>query len=198
MWGLPPTAFINCSYEARHRGIFDALVFAVCYCGVWPFVAPSRAGHGQPRMHFLLKMFVWCNLILHEVSEVPGANGSCRHNTVSELTYCLGLGRGADCLIFAKSTAVFNETSSDWRLLDIEEHGNDPELLVRKAVSAIAVNMPGHHIMLLDVHEAVEMYREFRQPFAELCEQYGVRSDDNLELRVRLISQIVQKMILER
>ncbi len=198
MWGLPLTAFINCSYDARHRDICDALVFAVCFRGFWPVVALSRTGHGQPRMLFLHDMFLWCNLLLHDVTEVPSAADGCRHNTVAELSYSMALGRGADCLILASSASVFNRTTSDWRFLDIEEHGNDPEQLVRKAVSAIAVNTPGKRIMLHDVAWAAKMYRAFRQPFAELCELDSIRSDDNLELRARLISQIVQKMILER
>ncbi len=191
---MPLTAFINCSYEAKHRDIFDALVFAVCICGIWPVVALSRIGHGKPRMLFLHDMFVWCALILRDVTEVPSATGGCRHNTTSELSYVLGMGRGADCVIVAKSASDIHETTSDWHGLDIEGHGNDPELLVRKVVSAIAVNRPGHHIMLLDVHQAVVMHRAFRQPFAEICERYGVSSDDNLALRVRLISQIAKEM----
>ncbi len=195
LWGLPPTAFINCSFDAKYRDIFDALVFAVSYCGIWPVVALSRTGHGKPRMLFLHDMFLRCTLLLHEVTETPSATDGCRHNTISELSYAMGLGRGADCLIFASSASVFYKTTSDWRLLDIEEHGNDPELLVRKAVSAIAVNMPGHQNTLLDVSQAVEMYRYFRQTFAELCERIGVGSDDNLALRACLIFKVVQELI---
>ncbi len=191
---MPPTAFINCSYDARHRDIFDALVFAVCICDIMPFVAPSRIGHGLPRMLFLRDKFVWCTLLLHEVSEAPSATDGCRHNTVAELSYAMGLGCGAKCLIFASFASVFYETTSDWRLLDIEEHRNDPELLVRKVVSAVAVNMPSDH-KLLNVDWATKQYRAFRQPFAELCERYGIRSDDNLALRARLISRIVKKLI---
>ncbi len=192
---MPPTAFINCSYDAGHREIFDALVFAVCICDFWAFVAPSRTGHGLPRMLYLRKLLLWCTLLVHDVTEVPAID-SCRHNTVAELSYAMGLGRGPDCLICASSATVFHKTTSDWCLLDIEEHGNDPELLVRKVVSAVAVNMPGNH-KILNVDWATKQYRAFRQPFAELCERYGIRSDDNLALRVRLISELVQELILE-
>ncbi len=190
-----PKAFINCIYAPKRLFLLDAMAFGACLCDYKPEIALARPGHGVSRLQYLPDVMQKCSLLLHEMTPYKDEHGRCRLNTAFELSMALYTGRGSASLIFAASAPELYSCLSDAQGLDIEEHGNDPALLVRKIVASVAINPPVGQYWVPNVDRAYEEYKKFRKPFEQHCEQIGLRSDDNLALRVRLIDKLCSDII---
>ncbi len=182
-------AFVNCSFSPQLRGIFDAIVYALLYCGITPVLAPSRLGHGIPRLEFIMELLERCDLFVCDLSQVIGSQGQHLLNTSFELGLVLGRGRGPDCLIFSESERGLLEILTDLRGHDIDEHGGDGAVLVRKLTIALRKRERAGLKSLPMLNDAARAYDGFHKSFDNYCQLHGLELDDDLSYRVSLIAK---------
>ncbi len=193
--GERPSAFINGIYDPKRTVFLEAMAFGASSCDMRPELALASPSHGVPRLKQLSNAMQKSRLILHEMTPFRDEHGNCRLNPAFELSMAMHLGRGPHSLIFAASASELYACLSNAQGLDIEEHRNDPALLVRKLVTAVAINPPAGQYWVPNVDRAYEEYKKFRKPFEQHCKKIGLRSDDNLALRVRLIDKLCSDII---
>ncbi len=181
-------AFVICSFSPQLRGIFDAIVYALYYCGITPVLAPSRLGHGIPRLEFIMEQLQRCDLFACDLSQIIGSQGQHLLNTSFELGLVLGRGQGPDCLIFSESERGLLEILTDLRGHDIDEHGGDGAVLVRKLTIALRKHELAGLNSLPRLIDAAKSYGIFHETFESYCQVNGLEDDDDLSYRVSLIA----------
>ncbi len=181
-------AFVICSFNPQLRGIFDAIVYALLYCGITPVLVPSRLGHGFPRLEFIMEQLERCDLFVCDLSQVIGSQGQHLLNTTFELGFVLGRDRGPDCLIYSKSERKLLELLTDLLGHDIDEHGGDGAVLVRKLTIALRKRERAGLKSLPMLNDAARAYDGFHKYFDIYCQLYGLEKDDDLSYRVSLIA----------
>jgi hypothetical protein len=191
---LPPSAFVNCAFGEARREIFDALVFSLRYCQIAPVIAPSRPGHGILRLEYIRAQIAECSLSIHDITPAQGGEGRDRLNTILELGIALGDKSKRPILILAASESELHNSCSDLRGLDIAEHGGEGAEAARVLALSLADHPPPGIVELPDAEDVKKSFINFRAPFAKWSFKKGLKSDDNLSHRARLIGRWMYKL----
>src|ERR1700730_16479396 len=79
--------FINCPFDAQYKPLFEAIVFAVSDCGLWPRCALELDDASEVRIEKIFKIIAECRYGVHDISrtEVTSASGWPRFNMPLEL-----------------------------------------------------------------------------------------------------------------
>jgi hypothetical protein len=130
----PVKVFINCPYDPDYRGLFDAIVFAVLYCGFEPRSAVEAQGTAKQRFPRILKLIRDCPLGIHDLSrtELSGLRQRKlpRFNMPLELGLFIGARefgedqKGKDYLVFERRKGDSAICCSDLGGADPLAHGN--------------------------------------------------------------------------
>lgn len=62
------SVFLNCSFTAEYRGIFDAALFAIYDCGFCPRCALEISYGGQNRLQKIYNIVSECHYGIHDIS----------------------------------------------------------------------------------------------------------------------------------
>jgi hypothetical protein len=188
---LAKSAFVNCAFAEARREIFDALIFALCYCEIKPVIAPSKPGHREPRLIFIQKQIAKCDLSIHDVTPVQDGGGD-RLNTIFELGLALGDGGKRPILIFAASQTELHERCSDLKGHDIAEHGGDGVEAARLLVLELGDCFhPSDVDKLPSADDVAKDFPQMRAAIEEPAEKKGVKPSDKLSRRINLIERWV-------
>lgn len=143
--------FINCPFDAAYRPLFDAIVFAVIYCGLEARSGLQIVDAGQPRLNKIMRQIEQSRFSIHDISRVglDAHNQLPRFNMPLELGLALGmkhLGRKAlrdhVVIIMDSEPNRYHQFASDLAGVDINHHGNEPAQVVTCIRNALADNLP--------------------------------------------------------
>jgi hypothetical protein len=127
--------FINCPFDPTFAPMFQAIVFAVKFCGFTPRCA--RELDDEFRMDKLFRIMGECRYGIHDLSrtELDRQHGLPRFNMPFELGVFLGAKHFGDDEQRSKRTLIldiepyrYQKFLSDLNGMDPHSHGNDPAM----------------------------------------------------------------------
>lgn len=132
--------FINCPFDEDYSDIFDAILFAIYFCGCKPRCALEVDDGSQVRLDKIYDIIEECDLGIHDISRTElNENGLPRFNMPFEFGLFMGAKRYGgkkqklkSCLIFDVNRFRYMEFISDISGQDIKSHENDVEQVIQK------------------------------------------------------------------
>jgi hypothetical protein len=132
--------FINCPFDERYSNIFDAVLFAIYFCGCKPRCALEIDDGSQIRLDKIYDIIEECDLGIHDISRTEhNTNDLPRFNMPFEFGLFMGAKRFGgrkqkekSCLIFDTDRYRYMEFISDISGQDIKSHENEPTQVIRK------------------------------------------------------------------
>lgn len=181
------SVFINCPFDSAYRPLLFAKVFAVFDCGYLPRCSQEIEDAGEVRIERIKNIIRECKFGVHDISrvEVDGNPPLPRFNMPFELGLFVGAryyGAGDQgkklCLILDAEKYRYQRSLSDIAGHDIQEHGNSPEVAIKKIRNWLQnatkrTTIPGAHII-------VGRYRQFMGELPGICVELGYRQEDLL------------------
>jgi hypothetical protein len=70
--------FINCPFDAQFKPLFEAIVFAVLDCGLWPRCALEINDASQVRIDKVFNIIAECKYGVHDISRTEVHNDSVK------------------------------------------------------------------------------------------------------------------------
>jgi hypothetical protein len=128
--------FINCPFDSDYRSLFQAITFAIIYCGYVPHSALEEVNSGTPRLKRILDLITMCDLSVHDISrtelneqQLPRFNMSFELGLT--LGYKLATARGdVKLLILDRAPYTYHKSLSDLSGYDIQAHQDDPAFAI--------------------------------------------------------------------
>lgn len=132
--------FINCPFDDHYSEIFDAVLFAIYFCGCKPRCALEIDDGSQVRLDKIYDIIEECDLAIHDISRTELNDQNLpRFNMPFEFGLFMGAKRFGgrrqktkSCLIFDAEKYRYMKVISDISGQDIKEHGNDPTVVIKK------------------------------------------------------------------
>jgi hypothetical protein len=174
----PKSVFINCPFDAQHKKLFEAIVFAVFDCGFQPRCALEIDDGGQIRIEKIFKIIGDCRFGIHDISktELDESNNLPRFNMPLELGMFLGAKRYGSgeqkekvCLILDRENYRYQKFISDISGQDIRAHENDPRLAISIVRNWLRNTTPEDGMPGGDA--IGERYELFRADLPGMCEE---------------------------
>jgi hypothetical protein len=135
------SVFINCPFDPEYQPLLRAMCFAILACGYFPRCALDLSDSGAVRFQEIVALMTACGFSVHDVSrvELDGASGLPRFNMPLELGADLALRlagspaqRARRTLVLDKEKHRYDKMLSDISGMDIEDHGADPKLAIKR------------------------------------------------------------------
>ena len=132
--------FINCPFDTAYAPIFEAIVFAVHDAGFLPKCARERLDSSEVRLQKIVSLIGQSRFSVHDLSrtELDEKNFLPRFNMPLELGIDLGCKsfspshKDKSLLIFDSEQYRFQKYISDIGGQDLHQHGNDPQVAVKR------------------------------------------------------------------
>jgi hypothetical protein len=195
------SVFINCPFDQGFEPLFNAMVFAVTFCGFFVRCGYERVDAGESRLHKICDLLQQSRLSIHDISmqTLDDQTGLPRFNMPLELGIALGmkiLGRSLlrnhMVLVLDTQPRRYRDSASDLAGFDIAHHGND-QLLAIAAVRDFLMphcdnGLPGPRVIFA-AHEIFQaelpnLAAAMRLDIAEL------RFSDRIKLLQAFISRV--------
>ena len=163
------SVFVNCPFDPDYQALFDALVFAVIFCGFEVRSALEIVDSGEARLTKIVALMEASRFSIHDISRTaldPGS-GLPRFNMPIELGIAIGmkhLGRVKlrDHRLMVLDAAPpekryrYQQFASDLAGTDIKVHANAPT----RAIGAVRDFLSPHSANPLPHAKAIESHRE--------------------------------------
>lgn len=163
--------FINCPFDKKYRPIFEAIIFAVHYCGFQARYALESDNVLDNRFAKIVKIIGECKYSIHDISRTEtskiGSSRYPRFNMPLELGVFLGAGHLATtqwmkdkcCLILDKDQFRYRNFISDLSGQDIRAHHSKPERAIHEVTAWLRVNT--HDRKLPGGDKVLKQYQAF-------------------------------------
>ena len=128
------SVFINCPFDKEYKNLFNAIIFAVKFCGFTPRSAREQDNSGDVRIDKIISILKECKFGIHDISrtELDKKTKLPRFNMPLELGLDLGTKKsGVDeyknkqILIIDKEQYRYQSFISDIAGQDIKSHNNN-------------------------------------------------------------------------
>jgi hypothetical protein len=179
--------FVNCPFDKRYRRLFDALVFAIAFCGFDVRSALEESNSADVRLLKIMRLLQDSRYSIHDISrvELDPNTKLPRFNMPLELGAAIGLrglrhaaGDKADhrLLILDAKAYRYQTFVSDLAGVDIKGHGNQPKKLIQAVRDFLNPCVDRHLPGPAAIYESYSLFeetlpvlaREQRQKVAEL------------------------------
>ncbi len=133
--------FINCPLDGSYTGLVRPLLFTILYVGCTPRLASERFNSGEERLRKICELIHSSRLSIHDISRAKSEKKGeiLRMNMPFELGIDFGcrLFGGNDkrnkvFLVLEKEKHVYDKALSDFSGMDVKNHNDNPEDLVRE------------------------------------------------------------------
>lgn len=132
--------FINCPFDNEYEELFDAILFAIYFCGCKPRCALEIDNGAQARMDKIYEIIDDCDLGIHDISRTElNPNNLPRFNMPFEFGIFMGAKKFGgvkqkrkSCIIFDTERYRYMEFISDISGQDIKAHNNNYQDIIRK------------------------------------------------------------------
>lgn len=192
--------FINCPFDEEYRPLREALVFCIFDCGFVPRCALEEENGGDIRIEKIYRIIQDCRFGVHDISrvEVSSATTLPRFNVPLELGIFLGARKFGNreqkkknLLILERERFRYRKYISDISGQDIEDHGNDERIIIRKVRNWLASAKKPQRIP--GAARISQRLEQFRVELPAICELAHVEVH---ELTYNDYSQFVSGWIL--
>ena len=138
--GYESNVFVNCPFDDKYLPLLRPLLFTIVYLGYRPRIATERSDSGENRLNKICELIRESRYSIHDLSRLKAGRASefYRMNMPFELGIDFGsrqhgpdFMREKKCLILEKSAHDFKIALSDLGGIDIKNHGDKPEAVVR-------------------------------------------------------------------
>lgn len=178
--------FINCPFDEEYRLMFQAVVFAICACGMVARSALEVDNGAEVRIEKIVRIIGECCHSVHDISrvELDPDSGLPQMNMPFELGLFLGAQRFGDtrhrkktCIIFDRERYRYHKFLSDIAGQDVRAHHGNPAELIRAVRNALATALPPG-VLLHSGATMAERFRSFQQDLPEICRALGMDPHD--------------------
>ena len=129
--------FVNYPFDAEYKPLFDAIVFAVSFCGFRVRSALEISDADEPRLLKIVRLIGESRLSIHDMSRVEQSDGLPRFNMPIELGMAIGARQfGSDglrdhqLLVLDSERYRYQRFASDLAGIDIHAHGGSVSGLI--------------------------------------------------------------------
>ena len=138
--GYESNVFVNCPFDSKYLTLLRPLLFTISYIGYRPRIAAERSDSGENRLDKICELIRQSKFSIHDLSRLKASrsNELYRMNLPFELGIDYGsrqhgpeFMRAKKCLILEKGSHDFKRALSDLSGVDIKNHNNKPEEVVR-------------------------------------------------------------------
>lgn len=138
--GYDSNVFVNCPFDTRYVELLRPLLFTIAYLGFRPRIATERSDSAENRLDKICELIRESRLSIHDLSRLKAARARevYRMNMPFELgvdygsrLHGPGFMRDKKFLILEKEPHDFKKALSDLSGVDIKNHDNKPEEVVR-------------------------------------------------------------------
>lgn len=167
------SAFVNCPFDKDYDHILQAVLFCLVRFGLKPRIATQRSDAGEPRVSKIVELIQSSKYSIHDLCRCQAQSEGeyYRLNMPFELGLDFGCRHYGGGRLSSKVTLVLEEqpyrhqaTISDLAGSDIEAHGGDYQIAVRKVRNWLAgmsnVEEIGTARVLADYEDFQEWYFE--------------------------------------
>ncbi|MES1222988.1 MAG: hypothetical protein ABUT20_46275, partial [Bacteroidota bacterium] len=175
--------FINCPFDKFYVPLLHPLLFTVLYLDLNPLISETQSS-GQVRVQQIKKLIVKSKYSIHDISRSEALQGKDlpRFNMPYEMGLDLGcqsFGKGKlmfkKCLVLEKTKHHYLKVISDIGGQDIENHDDQPKVLVRKVRNWFASVLHNHQPSPTLIWEA---YNDFSDMMREKLKKESFSNDD--------------------
>ena len=138
--------FINCPFDVEYKQMLRALIFSIIECGFEPRVADESDDSGEERIKKIKELIKGSQYSIHDISRME-LQQSPRFNLPFEVGLDLGcreFGQGIlkekKCLVLDREKYRFRQFFSDLSGSDIQDHNDDPQIMIRKVRNWVRTN----------------------------------------------------------
>lgn len=138
--GFETNVFVNCPFDESYKPLLKALLFTISHLEFSPRIASERLDSGETRIDKICQLIEASKYSIHDLSRlrVEGEREFSRLN----MSFEYGIDYGARqygsaslqskrCLVLEKNPYDYQKALSDISGIDIENHGDKPDELVR-------------------------------------------------------------------
>ncbi|RFM25633.1 hypothetical protein [Deminuibacter soli] len=167
--GYNDYVFINCPFDDDYMPILHAIAYTIYRCGFVPQCALNEDDATDYRLDKIIRCIQRCRYGIHDISRTEtNTNGLPRFNMPYELglfwgakRFGTGIQKKKNALILERTKYLYQQYLSDLNGVDVKEHNNHPDIVIRKVRDWLAVasnrrNVPGNAVIQRE-------YQEFRQ-----------------------------------
>ena len=138
--GYDSNVFVNCPFDGRYLALLRPLLFTIAYLGYHPRIATERSDSGESRLEKICELIRQSKFSIHDLSRLKA--GRAREFYRMNMPFELGVDYGSRLhgpdfmqdkkfLILEKEPHDFKIALSDLSGVDIKNHGNEPDEVVR-------------------------------------------------------------------
>lgn len=194
--------FINCPFDPEYYSLLRPLLFTIVYLGFNPKIALERSDSGEQRIDKICELIKKSQYSIHDLSRLKSRRKGefYRLNMTFELGIDYGSRRFAfnylkkkKCLILEKETFDYRNALSDFSGVDIKNHNNRPERIVR-AIRNWFVETVG----LKDVEGSTAIwykFTDFAYDFYKRRKEEGFSDEDLNMMPVQEYIRFIKKWI---
>ena len=162
--------FINCPFDAEYKPLFDAIVFAVLFCGYEVRSALEISDAGEPRLLKIVRLIRDSRYSLHDISRVEQDGGLPRFNMPIELGIAIGARHFGDdglrahhLLVLDSEQYRYQRFASDLAGIDIHAHAGSVSGVIGAVRNFLATHSRRPLAGASAIASALERF-EFRLP----------------------------------
>ncbi|MBC8277946.1 MAG: hypothetical protein H8E46_06920 [FCB group bacterium] len=131
--------FINCPFDDQYLGLLRPLLFTIIYLDYYPRISSERFNSAEIRVDKICEFIDQCKYSIHDLSRIESQSPKelARFNMPFELGIDFGcrlFGKGKHdkiFLILEKERYRYQKSLSDLSGIDITNHNDEPEEIIR-------------------------------------------------------------------
>lgn len=139
--GFAANVFVNCPFDSEYDSLLKPLLFTIIALGFNPRIASERFDAGEQRISKICGLIGASQFSVHDLSRIKSSREGELYRL--NLAFELGIDYGSRSfhegrltkkrfLVLEKDRFEYMKAISDLSGMDIEAHGNDPRVLIRK------------------------------------------------------------------
>jgi hypothetical protein len=196
--------FINCPFDAEYLPLLRPLVFTILYLGYHPNIAKETSDSGEVRFYKICELIEISKISIHDLSRIQSTriNEIFRLNMPFELgldigcrKYQAGPASQKKCLILEKEKYRYMNALSDIAGLDIKNHNDEPEDIVRQIRNWFVEN---EALSVASATRIWESFNEFMAFFYQQRKADGFKDKDLEMMPVREFINFIKNWLIEK
>lgn len=199
--------FINCPFDDEYSQMFDAMLFAIYFCGFIPRCTKEENNGGHARIEIINQIIGECRIGIHDISrtELDSTHNLPRFNMPFELGLFLGAKeyggenqKNKICIIFDKEEHRYQKYLSDIAGQDIKSHNNYDIIAIIKHVRNVLNEIIGKSQIIEGAFEINKQYNRYRKHKTMLLKKLKVKpSESTYADEIKIMEQWIRETKLK-
>lgn len=191
--------FINCPFDEEYYPLLRPMLFTVVRFGFNPRIALERSDSGEQRINKICQLISSSRYAIHDLSRSQSKKEKefYRLNMAFELGIEYGIRhfsstrrfRSKRCLILGRKPYDFTKALSDLSGVDIKNHGDDPQVLIRELRNWFIETLD-----LTDVDGPTRIWDEFCDFMTDCYETKKSEGFTDEDVRMMAVPELIRLM----